>query len=59
MPAVYQKEGNAEIKNEGGLISITGHPGDRAGIEFIAPLKDQKVYTISFLCKGNTPLALK
>ena len=59
MPAVYQKEGNAEIKNGDGLISITGHPGGRAGIEFIAPLKDQKVYTISFLCKGNIPLALK
>lgn len=29
------------------------------GIEFIAPLKDQKVYTISFYCKGNTPLMLK
>lgn len=59
MPAVYQKEGNAEIKEEDGLISITGHPGNRAGIEFIAPLKDQKIYTISFSCKGNTPLALK
>ncbi|MEP7144811.1 MAG: hypothetical protein ABI707_18145 [Ferruginibacter sp.] len=55
----YQKEGNAEVENKKGLISITGHPGGRAGIEFIAPLKDQKVYTISFLCKGNTPLALK
>ncbi len=55
----YQKEGNAEIEKKNGLISITGHPGDRAGIEFITPLKDQKVYDISFLCKGNTPLALK
>jgi hypothetical protein len=55
----YQKEGNAEITNENGLISITGHPGTRAGIEFITPIKDQKVYTISFSCKGNTPLALK
>lgn len=59
MPAAYQKEGNAEVKNERELISITGHPGGRAGLEFIAPFKDQKVYTISFLCKGNTPLALK
>lgn len=55
----YQKEGNAEIEREKRLISITGHPGDRAGIEFITPLKDQKIYTISFLCKGNTPVALK
>lgn len=59
IPAAYQKEGNAEVKNERGFISITGHPGGRAGLEFIAPFKDQKVYTISFLCKGNTPLALK
>ncbi len=55
----YQKEGNAEIKNENGLITITGHPGGRVGIEFITPFKDQKVYTISFWCKGNVPLALK
>ena len=44
---------------EKGIISINGHQGDRAGIEFIAPFKDQSIYTISFLCKGNTPLALK
>ena len=59
MPNAFEKEGNAEIENKDGLISITGHTGGRAGIEFITPLKDQKVYTISFLCKGNTPLALK
>ncbi len=58
-PADYQKEGHAEIENKDGLISITGHPGGRAGIEFIAPFGDQKIYTISFLCKGNTPVALK
>jgi hypothetical protein len=56
---VFQKEGNAEIVKQNGHISIIGHAGGRAGIEFIAPLKDQKIYTISFLCKGNTPLALK
>jgi hypothetical protein len=55
----YQKEGNAEIEKKNGFISIAGHPGDRAGIEFITPFKDQQVYDISFLCKGNTPLALK
>jgi len=58
-PDKFQKEGNAEIENTNGQISITGHPGGRAGIDFIAPLKDQKVYTISFLCKGNTGVALK
>src|SRR5665647_1789991 len=58
-PAAYQIQGNAEVEKEKGLISITGHPGGRAGIEFMTPFKDQSVYTISFLCKGNTPLALK
>ena len=58
-PAAWQKEGNAAIEKSGELITITGHAGGRAGITFIAPFKDQKIYTISFLCKGNTPLALK
>jgi len=55
----YQKEGNAEIEKTDSLITISGHPGGRAGIEFIAPFKDQKVYTISFWCKGNTGVAVK
>jgi hypothetical protein len=59
LPAEYRKEGNAEVEYKDGLISINGHPGGRAGIELIAPFKDQKIYTISFLCKGNTPVALK
>lgn len=55
----YQKEGNSEVQWKDGLITITGHPGGRAGVEFIAPFKDQKLYTISFLCKGNTGVAVK
>jgi len=55
----YKKEGNAEVENVDGTIKITAHPGDRAGVEFITPFRDQKPYTISFLCKGNTGLALK
>ncbi len=54
-----QRVGNSEIQIEKDLISITGHPGSRAGIEFIAPLKDQNIYSISFSCKGNTGVALK
>lgn len=57
--SLYQKEGNSEIELEKDLISITGHPGGRVGIEFIVPFKDQNIYTISFLCKGNTGVALK
>ena len=59
MPDKYEVQGNAEVEKTDDLITISGHPGDRAGIEFIAPLKDQKLYTISFWCKGNVPLALK
>jgi hypothetical protein len=55
----WRTEGNATVEKAHGLISITGHAGGRAGISFTAPFKDQQVYTISFLCKGNTPLALK
>lgn len=58
-PVVFQKEGNSEVKKENELITITGHSGGRAGLEFIAPFKDQKIYTISFLCKGNTGVAVK
>jgi hypothetical protein len=59
MPSGFQKQGIADIEIRDSVISIVGHMGGRAGIEFIAPLKDQKVYTISFSCKGNIPLALK
>ncbi len=59
LPDNYQKEGNAEVQWKDSLITITGHPGGRAGVEFITPFKDQKLYTISFLCKGNTGVAVK
>lgn len=49
MPADFQKEGNATIEEKDGVISITSHPGGRAGIEFMAPFKDQKVYTLSLI----------
>ncbi|MDP4130844.1 MAG: hypothetical protein Q8939_11845 [Bacteroidota bacterium] len=55
----YQKEGNVEVDKKEGLISLSCHPGGPAGISFISPLKDQRTYTISFLCKGSAPVALK
>jgi hypothetical protein len=55
----WNKEGNVEVVRNDSLISLVCQPGGRAGIEFIAPFKDQKIYTISFLCKGNSPVALK
>jgi hypothetical protein len=53
------KPGNVEVDRNDSLISLLCHPSGRAGIEFIAPFKDQKIYTISFQCKVNTLVALK
>ena len=55
----WHKEGNVEVERNDSLLTLICHPPGRAGIEFIAPFKDQNVYTISFQCKGNTPVALK
>ncbi len=55
----FQKVGAVEIKKQPGLITFISKKSDKSGIEIIAPLKDQKIYTISFLAKGTTPVALK
>lgn len=55
----FKAQGNSEVKEADGVISISRQGTQPAGVEFIAPFKDQKVYTMSFLCKGNTPLAVK
>ncbi len=56
---IWHKSGNVDVERNDSLISLLCHPSGRTGIEFIAPLNDQKIYTISFQCKGDTPLALK
>jgi len=55
----WHKEGNVDVEHNDSLLSLRCHPKGRAGIEFIAPFNDQKIYTISFMCKGNTPVSLK
>jgi hypothetical protein len=55
----FQKVGNVEIKKQPGLVILNNKPSGRSGTEMIVPLKDQKVYTISFLAKGTTPVVLK
>lgn len=55
----WHKEGKVEVDRNDSILTLTCHPSGRAGIEFIAPFKDQKIYTVSFQCKGNTPMALK
>ena len=55
----FQSIGNTNIQKEDGLITLNYNASGRSGIEFIAPLKNQKMYTISFLCKGTAPMSLK
>ncbi|WP_339916955.1 hypothetical protein [Yeosuana marina] len=55
----FQKVGAVEIKKESRLITLNCKPSNRSGFEMIAPFKDQKIYTISFLSKGNSPIAFK
>lgn len=54
-----QKIGIVEIDKQPGLITLTGGNSERSGFEMIAPFEDQKIYTISFLAKGTSPVALK
>jgi len=58
-PATGHQEGNTDITRDDSVTTLNCHGGNKAGITFLTPLKDQHVYTISFLCKGNAPLALK
>ena len=55
----FQKVGGVEIEKEPNLISLKYNSSEKSGIEMLIPVKDQKVYTISFLSKGNAPVALK
>ena len=55
----FNKVGSPEITVNPDQISISGTADGKAGIEFIAPFEDQNIYTISFLCKGNTGVSLK
>ena len=55
----FQKVGNVEVEKQAGIITLNCNPSDRAGIEMITPMTDQKVYTISFLAHGTSPVAIK
>lgn len=58
LPTIYETE-NATVTPDKDILSINGQKKGQAGIKLIAPFKDQNVYTISFLVKGNTPVSLK
>jgi hypothetical protein len=54
-----QKVGDVDFEQQPGLITLNCNVSDRSGVEMITPLTDQKVYTISFLSRGTSPVALK
>ncbi|WP_197092648.1 hypothetical protein [Labilibaculum euxinus] len=55
----YKKVGDVTINKTHGLFTLSGESSNRSGIELITPLTDQKIFTISFLAKGNSPIAVK
>lgn len=55
----FKKVGAVEIEKKDSLMTLKFNENKQSGFEIIAPFKDQKVYTISFLSKGTTPIALK
>jgi hypothetical protein len=55
----FNKVGDVHIEKQAGLIKLDYNSATQSGIEMLIPLKDQKVYTISFLSKGTAPVALK
>lgn len=59
MPNSYSKTGDVKLKHNDSLIKMTFLNGEKAGIEFLSGMKPQKIYSISFLAKGDMPLALK
>jgi hypothetical protein len=55
----FKKVGEVQIEKQAGLIKLAYNSATQSGIEMLVPLKDQKVYTISFLSKGTAPVAVK
>lgn len=59
IPVIYTPEGNATVSRNGNSFDMSLHEGTKGGIKLMAPMKDQNIYTISFLAKGDTPVAIK
>ncbi|MFV8341005.1 hypothetical protein [Flavobacterium sp. XS2P39] len=55
----FQKVGAVAVEKKSNLIALNYNDSNQSGIEMTVPLKDQKVYTVSFLSKGTAPVALK
>ncbi len=58
-PFINKELGNLEVRKKDEVTEIKFIDNKKAGIELVTPMRDQKVYTVSFLAKGNTPLSLK
>jgi hypothetical protein len=58
---LWHKTSNAEVNSNDSLIVLVFKRASMTpeGVEFIAPLHDQQLYTLSFLCKGNTKVSVK
>lgn len=55
----FKKVGDVQIEKQAGIIKLEYNSATQSGIEMLVPLKDQKIYTISFLSKGTAPVAVK
>lgn len=55
----YTKTGDAGLKQNDSILKMTFPRGEKAGMEILTGMKPQKIYSISFLGKGDMPLALK
>ena len=55
----FLPQGNTMLKQNDSILTLIGSGGVKQGIAFFSPIRDQQLYTISFLCRGNTPVSLK
>lgn len=55
----FKKVREVQIEKQAGLIKLAYNSASQSGMEMLVPLKDQKIYTISFLSKGTAPVAVK
>lgn len=56
---INQQQGAVEINSNIDEIHLKGNGKNRPSIEFLSPISDQQVYTVSFKSKGDAPVALK
>jgi hypothetical protein len=55
----FKKIGDVQVESKDSIFSLNFNENNRSGVEIIAPFRNQRIYTISFLSKGTTPVSLK